>query len=376
VTRRRHPSRSSQVPSLSSHPSPSERLRLIARRDELTKDLINIYARGKAPAESQVKKLVAEYGGKEVLHISTVLQRQFQKSDFLIDEPEIFRHYRLGFARFGGTRPFLSKAGQDELNYEHARLYSQREFHSRLPLKPSPREQELKDLLLMAWPFWEDITRPDVPPRPASYPAPASHPEPLSTLLTWGWHLDPQRISRESATFQNSQPGLEKMLFDETLLNGWPGESASWAPWHALHLLGALRASGYARRVVDLFNQPNDWLSDCLPQVWAQMGPGVEPALWDILDDPGCKPDQRGLAAAGLQKLIQNQGIPRLPAIHAMADRLQSDWTDNAIVNAYIVFVLNRLEAVEVKDAIRLAFEQGRVDTGTMDVRDVSFLEN
>jgi hypothetical protein len=376
MTRRRHPSRADWTSSVSSYPPPDERLRLIARRDELTKALIELYVQGKAPGESQINKLAAEYGAKEFLHISSVLQRQFQRSDFLIDEPQVYRHYRLGFARFGGKCRFLSKSDQDELNYERALLFGRREFRSRLPLKPSPREEELSNLLLMDWPFWEDITPPDIPPRPAYYPAPASYPQPSSALLTWGWNLDLGRISRECAAWQASQPDLEHMVFDETLLNGWPGESASWAPWHALHLLGALRASGCARRLVELYNRPDDWLSDCLPQVWAQMGPAVETALWDILDDPLCKPDARGLAAAGLQKLIQNRGIPRLPAIRALAERLQAGRTDNTLVNAYIVFVLNRLKAVEAKDAVRAAFENGRVDTGTMDPRDVSFLKD
>ncbi|TRZ47092.1 hypothetical protein D4S03_11520 [bacterium] len=376
MTRRRHPSRANWTPIVTSYPPPGERLRLIARRDELTKALIKFYVRGKGPGESRVKKLMAEYGAKEVLHIYSVLQRQFQRNVFLIDEPEVYRHYRLGFARFGGTRLFLPKAGHEELNYERALLFSRREFHSRLPLKPSPRKEELRDLLLMDWPFWEDITPPDIPPPPVDYPPPASYPQPLSALLTWGWNLDLARISRECAAWQASQSNLERMVLDETLLNGWPGESASWAPWHALHLLGKLNASGCARRLVDLYNRPNDWLSDCLPQVWAQMGPAVETSLWNILDDPACKPDQRGLAAAGLQKLIQNQGIPRLPAIHALAERLQPGRTDNAIVNAYVVFVLNRLKAVEVKDAIRASFENGQVDTKTMDPRDVSFLED
>ena len=106
------------------------------------------------------------------------------------------------------------------------------------------------------------------------------------------------------------------------------------------------------------------------------MGPAVEAVLWDILDDPACKPEPRGLAAAGLQKLVQNQAISRLPALHALAGRLQVGRTDNAIVNACIVFVLNCLEAVEAKDVIRLAFENGRGDTGILDSRDISLLED
>ena len=376
MTRHRHPSHSNRTPGQSVYPTPDERLRLVARRDELSKALIEIYARGIAPGKSELSHLMTEYGEMEVLLVSGVFQRQFGKNDFLVDEPAVYRHYRLGFARFGGSRRLLSKAEQDELGYERAVLYGWREFQSKLPLKPSPREQELADLLQMEWQFWEDITPPDIPARPADYPAPATYPDPASALLTWGWDLAPVRIAREAAAWQGSEPILEQMLFDESLLEGWPGEPASWAPWHALHMLGALHAQACARRLVELFSRPNDWLSDCLPGVWARMGPAVEPVLWDILDDPACQPDARGLTAAGLQNLIENQAIPRLPALHGLANRLQLGRKADIIVNAYIVFVLNRLEAVEVKDAIRLAFEKGKVDSGIIVPGNIDFLED
>jgi len=358
-----------------SYPSPEERLRIIARRDELTKALINLRVQGKL-GESQVNELIAEYGANEVLHVSLVLQNRFQSSEFLVDEPRIYRHYRLGFARFGGTRRFLSQREQEELSFERAMLYAQREFKSLIKRKPSPRELELGELVMMDWHFWDDITPLDIPPRPTNYPAPASYPPPASALLAWGWDLDPNRITREHAAWKSYLPDLERIVFDETLRNGWPSEPASWAPWHALHLLGALRAIGCARKLADLHKLPNDWLSDLLPQVWAQMGASVEPALWDILDDPTCKPEARGLAVSGLEKLIKNKSIPRPPAIRALAERLSPGRTDNAIVNAYIVFVLENLNAVETKDAVRAAFKKKLVDTKIMDARSVSFLND
>jgi hypothetical protein len=106
------------------------------------------------------------------------------------------------------------------------------------------------------------------------------------------------------------------------------------------------------------------------------MGANVEPALWDILDDPTCKPEARGLAVSGLEKLIKNKSIPRPPAIRALAERLSPGRTDNAIVNAYIVFVLENLNAVETKDAVRAAFKKKLVDTKIMDARSVSFLND
>ncbi|MBK8418301.1 hypothetical protein [Candidatus Villigracilis saccharophilus] len=157
----------------SSYPSPSERLRIFARREQLIKALINLRVQGNLD-EAQVNDLIAEYGPDEVIRVSLVLQTKFQHSGFLVDEPQIYRHYRLGFARFGGKRRLLSQPEQEELNFERAMMYAQREFKSLLPLKPSPRENELQELLIMDWHFWEDITPLDIPlrrrvPPPASY---------------------------------------------------------------------------------------------------------------------------------------------------------------------------------------------------------------
>ena len=199
MSHRHHSARANPASGPASYPSPDERLRLVARRNELAKTLIKLFVQGKAPDESRLSKLADEYGAKEVLHVTDVLMRQFQKNDFLIDEPRIYRHYRLGFARFGGTRRFLSKSEQDELNYERALLLGRREFRSALHLKPSSREQKLGDLLQMDWPFWEDITPPNIPPRPPEYPAPGSYPDPLSVMLLSGVGISIWPASRTDA---------------------------------------------------------------------------------------------------------------------------------------------------------------------------------
>ncbi len=355
------------------YPSPEERLRIVERRDRLVRELISLFALGK-PKDAQLEKLTREYGESEVLRVNDILHRQFQRSRFLVDEPESYRHYRLGFARFGGTRRFLSAEEHGQLIYEHGLLFAQREFKAPFSLKPSPREEELRNLLRMDWQFWEDITPPDVPPRPADFPAPASYPPPLADILAWGWDLDPQRIIREQSNWQAYPIQLERIVFDESLRSGWPGEPASWAPRHALHLLGALRVFSVARRLVNLFNLPNDWLSDCLPDVWAQMGAPAEISLWDILDDPQCHPDQRGLACAGLRDLVENKSLPRLSTLRALAERLSPARDYDPTVNACIIVVLEQLDAVEVKDAIRAAFENGRVDVKITTAENIPFL--
>jgi len=44
-------------------------------------------------------------------------------------------------------------------------------------------------------------------------------------------------------------------------------------------------------------------------------------------------------------------------------------------VNGYIVFVLNRMKAVEARETIAAAFEQGKVATNIMQPGDVDFLD-
>jgi hypothetical protein len=390
MTRRRHSfARNKQDPTLlreinamlksgrTLHPSPAERAQIITRRHQLMMELLRLTVHDKAKESDEIEKLARQYGPDDLMLVNEIMRAQFNRGGgYLVDASEGYRQYRLGFARFGGARPFLSDTDLEELNGERAMLYAKREFKRESTPETRARETELDDLLQMDWQYWEDITPQNIPAPPADHPAPAQYPAPLDSILTWGWSLDPERIAREAPKWAAHERALEKIIFDETLRNGWPGEPASWAPWHALHLLGELGAFGSARRLADLYALPNDWLSDLLPTIWAKMGAPAEISLWDILDDSNCNPEARGLAAFGLLNLVQNKSIPRLPAIRALAERLQAGRTDNAIVNAYIIFVLEQLKAVETKDAVRAAFKKKLVDTRIMDENSVSFLND
>jgi hypothetical protein len=60
--------------------------------------------------------------------------------------------------------------------------------------------------------------------------------------------------------------------------------------------------------------------------------------------------------------------------VDALARHLQRANADDAEVNAYIVYILNRMQAVEASDAIVEAFEQEKVDTSIMQIQNVRFL--
>jgi hypothetical protein len=295
-----------------------------------------------------------------------------------MDEPLLYRKYRRAFARFGEERRFLNKLEYEDLAYEHGSLMARRKFLSIISRGPSRRERELNDLLLIGADYWEDITPPAVPLRPADFAAPpAGEYSGLEReLLTWGWRPEPQRIraqAKKAARWRPVIPDLVRMVLDEGLLSGWPGEAASWAPYHALHLLGTLRAHEHAAHLIALAKRENDWLSDRLPAVWGQMGEQVEPALWNLLDDETLHPDPRGLAVAGMRVLAQTYPKRRAAIVAGLASRLSAPPPYNAIVNGYIVFVLDRLKAVEAREAIADAFKQGKIATDIMQPGDVDF---
>ena len=161
------------------------------------------------------------------------------------------------------------------------------------------------------------------------------------------------------------------MTFDLGPLNGWPEEPASWAPYHALHLLGMLQAMPFADRLLTLAGCANDWLSDRLPTVWTWMGPPVEPALWSLIDDDSYVNKERGLVVAGLRSLTAAYPEQRSAVIAGLVRRLKDPAFAEPSVNAYIVFVLNRMKATPARRAIIAAFEQGKVDTNIMQPSDV-----
>jgi hypothetical protein len=161
-------------------------------------------------------------------------------------------------------------------------------------------------------------------------------------------------------------------VFDPGLLNGWPGETASWASYHALHLLGELQVHSAAAPLLTLAGLDNDWLSDRLPAIWALMGKAVEPILWNLLDDTRYSNDQLGLVISGLRLLSLAYPEQREVIIARLAERLTDPMRTNTTVNAYIAFVLNRLKARSAHSAIIKAFEKGRVNTRIFQLSDVS----
>jgi len=380
LSKRRHgPKRQTRRTQEKTYPSPAERQRIIERRDELLQELIKTFV--VHPGDYQrIDRLVSRYGPQEVAVVLSVIEKRQASAGFIGEESALYREYRRTFARFGGDRPFLSMQELDELSFEHAKLFGRRKFKSVLSRGPSARERELGDLVLSGVHLWEDITPPAVPPRPDDFdaPSPGGYDYPVRTLLDWGWDSDEQRVAnnaRNAAKWRRAVPDLVRMALDEGLLNGWPGEPSSWASYHALHFLGHLRAHEVVDQLFALFDLENDWISDRLAVVWGRMGPQAEPPLWDYAGDDRRDPEHRAVVFLGLASIAENYRERRGAVVDGLARLLRDAAVDDVQANAYIVYILDRMEAVEAADAIAAAFDEGKVDERIIQLYDVEFLD-
>ncbi len=365
----------------SGYPSPEERAALIDMRIELDVELLLLIAQDISPDSPQGRKLWETYGEAEVQAALTRLEEFRDMLPYLAEEAHTYRGYRQRYAGFGGSRPFLSAEEYSRRHTEYMHSVD-KNFDPGKGLIDIKGDPALYDLLLMGWSLWRDLTPPDVPPRPAGFsaPRPGSYSGPAADLLTWGPELSPERLNlaaEDPLRWQKHIPALERMALDPGLLDGWPGEAASWAPWHALHLLGALGAWESAASLLALQGRPNDWLSDRLPKVWADMGLQVEPILSMLLSDPAIFPKRRCLAAAGLQELAEEEPVLNGKLVRDFSQILQTPEPFDSGLNATLIFILDSMDlSPEARPAIEAAFAAGRVDTDFIRLEDMEWRES
>ncbi len=368
------------------YPSPVERERIIAQRDKLWQEVIPILIQagdGGKSSNQGIAKLAQKYGLDEIRLVLDKFQQSATRRELIGEEAFLYRLYRQTFARFGGNRSFLNKQDYEELIFEYGKMAATRKLKLLTPFlgRPSAREKKLHDLLLVGVDYWEDITPPAVPPRPPDFvsPPPGSYDDPVQALLQWGWEIDKGRFAakaKNTAEWRPAIPELERMVFDEGLLDGWPGETDNWAPFHALQMLGYLKAYEYAGELLVLLDRENDWLSDRLSVVWGRMGPSAEPPLWDYVVERSHDPKKRSVVFRGLSKIVEFYPKHRLDIINNMADLLHHAPADDATANAYLVHVLDRMDAVEASETILDAFEQNKIDPKIMQPYDVDFIQD
>jgi hypothetical protein len=358
------------------YPTAAERQLIIQRRDDLLKELIEIFvARPASEHTARINRLAQAYGAAEVKVVLDRFQAR-SRSPLVGEEPGLYREYRRAYARFGSRRRFLLKQEYEDLTFENAMLFAEREWKALLRRGPGQREQELRHLLLVDEQMWDDLFPLTQPRRPSDFAAPAAsvYLGPVSELLELGWRADEQTIAaraQKASNWQPFAPDLERMVLDEGLLAGWPTDPPAWAPLHALRLLGYLGAHSSAGRLLALMDREEDWLSDLLPSVWANMGRLAAEPLWDYLQDRQHSPERRGNVLIGLLKLVEKHPQLQPEVVHGLIRLLEDAPAKDGEASAYLAHVLGELQATEALPALRRAYKAEKVDLKTMTWDDV-----
>jgi len=342
------------------YPSAEERKQIIQMRQEISMELIKAMITQGKSKEAQIQYLASKYGPEEVERATQKFNEIMELPSLIADDVKIYRLYRQRYARFGAGLKFYTNREIEALQDQHLKTVKE--------LDDINQTTELDKLLLYGWRDWDDITPPAIPSRSDDFAAsqPASYPAPINELLEWGDELHKSHDFVDETEYLHWKkyiPALTRMALDKGLLNGWPAEKASWAPWHAIHALGNLQAWESAPALASLADLENDWLSDHLPHIWAEMGLEVEPSLWMILENSSASEKQRGLAAQSLYMITEENEAMENKVIKGFEKVLGNAKNFNPTVNAYIIHFLNQMEAVEdVWETIELAFDEDRVD--------------
>jgi hypothetical protein len=348
------------------YPTREEREKILELRRQLSVEILSLALSRAEHDDPRFRALINKYGKDEVLRAEETFRESFDIPSLIADDARSNRDYRLRYSRFGAGIPFFTEKQRDALFDKYAQKFNDEPGNTNAT--SSSEADEVEELLLMDWRSWEDITAPAVPPRPDDFraPQPGSYPAPIHELLEWGNDLNKHHSFADEQEFLRwikFAPALTRMALDLGLLHGWPADSASWAPWHAIHALGNLQAWESAPALAELADLEDDWLSDHLPHIWADMGREAEPMLWMILEDRSASVKRRGLAAEGLCKMTENDEIPHIKVIKGFEKILRDEETFDPTLNGHLISLLRSMEALdEAALAIQEAFDQGRVD--------------
>jgi hypothetical protein len=150
-------------------PDAEERARIIARRDQLSRELIE-YMVTRSPEEqearAQLNPIVREHGFDEVYRLLQKISPRLNESEDPVEGARrMYAEYVDLYRRFGGDRPFFLPDDFVRLNQERATLLAGPMLRDQ-PLAPAEQRRldELSDLLLSDAFLWDDLV-PENPPK-------------------------------------------------------------------------------------------------------------------------------------------------------------------------------------------------------------------
>jgi hypothetical protein len=151
------------------YPAPQERARIIARREQLSRQLVE-YIATRSPdeqeARAQLGPIVGEHGFDEVYRMLRKIRPRLDAADDPDEEGrQRYAEYVSSYQHFGGERRFLSPEAFASLSRERALLLGRQILREeQLAEVDQRRLDELTDLLLADAFLWDDLV-PETPPR-------------------------------------------------------------------------------------------------------------------------------------------------------------------------------------------------------------------
>lgn len=165
-------------------------------------------------------------------------------------------------------------------------------------------------------------------------------------------------------------PELIQMIRDEELFSADSDRPEAWAPVHAWRALGQLRAEDAIVPLLGLLGrideEDDDWVVEELPIVFGKIGPKAIPALQDYLANNSNGEYARVAAAESLGKIGQEHPEVRDHCVAVLTDQLKEFMENSPTVNAFVVYSLVELKAVESAPVMAQAFEANQVEGDTI----------
>jgi hypothetical protein len=169
-------------------------------------------------------------------------------------------------------------------------------------------------------------------------------------------------------------PALIRLMQDDDMRlmehpEGWP-EDEDLPEWyagiHAWRALGQLKAEEAIPAILEIFYQidddENDWLSSDTNEIFAQIGPAAVAPLRAYLLDEENGPYARGTAADALKSIALRHPETRADCVLALAQALENYLEQGRSLNAFLIWDLTVLKAIEHIDLIEQAFAANCVD--------------
>ncbi|WP_252178243.1 UPF0149 family protein [Endozoicomonas sp. 4G] len=197
---------------------------------------------------------------------------------------------------------------------------------------------------------------------------------PISELLGLGYCDWQDWTDYSRFEFNESHvPELLKLAQDWTLFDHDDADII-WSPVHAWRVLGILQAKEAVEPLLELFYKEDEHfvIAEYLPSAVGRLGAVATDRLWSIASNVEENEDARDLAIEALRWNVTYHEVDREKTVAGFQQLLEDREDDETYLNTALVSALTDLRGKESANAIREAFERGKVDREVQgDIEDV-----